>query len=277
MIYFPDLNLDNRFKQERDDAQLARSREPLAPDAPDLNKTDLGKLAKGVGIIAGPVRKPNPNLTVDRGQPTFDFSGYDRDFSTTRKPSVPGAYSGVRLGRGYDLGRVSKEQAEKDLRAAGLSDTQVAVYAGAAGLTGDKARAYLDGFNYSRLSSEARKLGLKGAELNKYVNERAPQTISYEQQKKLFETSYARAEEEAREQFPGYDKFPVPAQTAILDMIHDRGTAALARERPGFVDAARAGKWDEAAVASKRNGAGFERNTWTRELLERASAPPKGK
>lgn len=274
MVYFPKENLDKRFNQERSDAQSARAREPLAP-APDLNKTDLGKLAKGIGIIAGPVRRPDPNLTVDKGQSTYDFSGYDRDFSNTRKASIPGDWSGVRIGRAYDLARVTREQAEKDLRVAGLSDAQVQVYAGAAGLIGEKARAYLNSLNYSRFSGEAQKMGLKGVDLSKYVNDRIPQVISTAQQKKLFEAAYGRAEAEAREQFPGFDRFPEPARAALTDLIYDRGTDALAKERPGLMDAARSEKWDEASVLSKRNGAGFERNRWTRTQFQMAATPPK--
>ncbi|NQT12943.1 MAG: hypothetical protein HQ582_09345, partial [Planctomycetes bacterium] len=137
----------SRYKRELSDVLRAQSREPRPDAASDLNKTALGKISRDLGIIAGPNRSPPKELFVARGQMTFDSSGYDTPYSTTRKPSVPGGYSGVRIGRGYDLVRVTREQAESDLRAAGLSEPQVLLYAGAAGLKGDEARKYLRSLN----------------------------------------------------------------------------------------------------------------------------------
>jgi hypothetical protein len=280
MVYFPNLDLTSRFKRERGDAQAARSREKLDAEAADLNKTKLGELAKGVGIIAGPVRKKSPELFVDRGQPTFEFSGYDRDFSTTRKPAVPNNRSGVRIGRGYDLSRVTKDQALKDLRAAGLSDTQVEIFAKAAGLRGEDARKYLNSFNYARLYQEAKDKGLKGQELNQYTIDNSPNTITLPQQKKLFELSYARAEEEAKTKlFPDFDKYPAAAKEAITDMVFDRGADDLLENRLGFVTAVRDRNWASAADLSKRQGAGVARNEATKKLFESIplDVPPQQK
>lgn len=277
MAYFPKHDLSPRFRRERANALVARARERVAAEAPDLNQTELGKLAKGVGIIAGPVRKKSPDLSVGRGQATFDLSGYDRDFNTTRTPSVPNRRSGVRLGRGYDLARVDRQQAEADLRAAGLSAGQVESLAGAAGLVGDAARRYLDGQNASRLSKEAQDKGLTGAERTRYVNDRVPKTITLAQQRKLFEVQYARAEADARERlFADLDRFPPAAREAVLDLVFDRGADELAKSFPKFVEAVRKKDWAAAAEAAKRNGAGVARNQMVRQKLLGAAQAKAG-
>jgi hypothetical protein len=266
MFYFPKADLSKRFRNERAEALAARRQEQLN-EAPDLNKTKMGQFAKNLGIIAGPVRRKPKELFVDRGQRTFDFSGYDRPFETTRKPAVPNARSGVRIGRGYNLGRLTKQQIEKDLRAAGFSESQIKIFAGAAGLRGDKAREYLNSFNYSRLSGDAHKLGLQAATLSKYVSDNSPATITLEQQKKLFELSYAQAEQGVRSLFPGYDKFPAPAQEAVADMFFDLGAEGLSAI-PGFARAVSQQDWQMAALLSKRNGAGVAHNQAVRQMLQ---------
>ena len=260
-----------RYERERQDALRAHSREPRPGTPPGLNKTALGQLSRRIGIVASPLRSPPKELVVERGQSTFDLSGYDTAYSTTRKPSVPGAYSGVRIGRGYDLVRVSRAQAEADLRAAGLSETQIETYAGAAGLKGEEARKYLDRFSYGPLYTEGQKAGLKGKELSTYIADRSPKTITLEQQKVLFQTSYARAETEVREAFADYADFPAPAREALTDMIFDRGLNELKTALPAFLDHVVKRDWEVAAVMSKRNGAGFERNRVTRQLFESAA------
>jgi hypothetical protein len=267
MFYFPKADLSKRFKRERADALAAHAKEQSLADPPDLNKTALGQLSRNLGLIAAPVRVKPKELFVERGQRSFDFSGYDRDSERTREPSVPNRRSGVHIGRGYDLGRISKGQIEKDLRDVGLSERQVQAYAGAAGLRGDKAYEYLRSLNYSRFSTEARDLGLKGADMAAYIRECIPQRISLAQQKRLFEISYDRAEKNARGLFSNYDKLPKSAQPAVVDMVFDLGPEDLATKLPEFTKAVRDQRLEDAAGASKRNGAGALRNEATRQAL----------
>jgi hypothetical protein len=260
-----------RYKREREDALRAQSREPPRGPPPDLNKTALGQFSRKIGIVASPLRLPPKELFLERGQITFDFSGYDTPYSTTREPSVPGAYSGVRIGRGYDVARVTRTQAQGDLRAAGLSEGQIQTYAGAAGLKGEDARKYLDRFAYGPLYTEAQKAGLKGKDLSNFIADRSPNRITLEQQKALFQRAYERAEKESRDAFPDYAKFPAPARDALTDMVFDRGLDELKTTLPGFVDHVLTQDWEIAAAMSKRNGAGVERNRVTRELFEAAA------
>jgi hypothetical protein len=274
LYYFPKANerdtdsLSRRFRRERADASSAQSKDLRDSD---LNNTSLGKFAKANGIVAAPVRKGDSNLSVEKGQQTFDFSNVGTHPANSLTASVPNSASGVRLGRGYDLGRVTKAQAEKDLKAAGLSDSQIKVIAGAAGLTGEKAREYLKGFNYSRLGAEAKAMGVTGAEVTRYIKENSPQQIEPQSQKKLFEIAYTRAEKDVAELFPGSDKFPDLVKSALVEMVYDRRISEIAKMTT-YVGAVRDQRWDEAAKLSKRNGAGFERNIWTRNLFAQGVA-----
>ncbi len=263
-VWFGGKDLGNRFRDERNDALRGLQREEYEGQ---LRKTALDAVAARVGIIATPVRRPPKELFVDRGQKTFDFSGYETPYENSRGPRVPNDFSGVSIGRGYDLGRVSREQAEDDLRAAGLASPHVDLYAKAAGLRGEQARAYLDGFRSSDVYSAARKEGLKGQDLSRYVQEHTPPTITLGQQKTLFERSYARTETTLRETFPDYARYPGPAREALADMAFTVGAEQLPALYPAFSRAVLEKDWETAAKLSRRKGAGAERNQVTKALL----------
>lgn len=91
---------------------------------------------------------PNhPDLNVAFGQTTFDAEGVEatgRYFS--RVMHWPGGNSGVTIGRGYDMGQRTRLQVISELRHAGVSDEDALFFAGAAGLRGARARAYVEAF-----------------------------------------------------------------------------------------------------------------------------------
>ena len=84
-------------------------------------------------------------LKVRKGQVTFDSEGNDNKKSKyySRKPHVPGRWSGVTIGRGYDLGQKSKKQIIKDLTGAGVSKELATKLAEGAKLKGQQARNFL--------------------------------------------------------------------------------------------------------------------------------------
>ncbi|HWN66614.1 MAG TPA: pesticin C-terminus-like muramidase [Haliangium sp.] len=119
--------------------------------------------AGGEGAQAG-----NDPLQVDRGQLTFDAEGTEGGRFHSRRAHWPGGVSGVTIGRGYDLGQHSATQIQADLAQAGVSAGAASSFAGAAGLTGNAARDWLQA-NRGSLSE-----------------------ISLEQQEALFNIAYAR-------------------------------------------------------------------------------------
>ncbi|OAI57153.1 hypothetical protein AYO47_01785 [Planctomyces sp. SCGC AG-212-M04] len=262
----------DRYKRELGDALSAQASEPDPGVASDLNETALGQFSKSIGIRAAPDRSRR-ELRVDAGQFTFDASGVETFDETSRKPSVPGLYSGVRIGRGYDLSRRSAEQIKSDLMAAGVSEVQAETYAKAAGLKGKDAVTFLEGFSYSAMYSKAQAMGLKGEPLTKFIRENTPQSLTLGQQQSLFALTYARAMEESRTAFRDFERFPPSAKEAVVDMVFDRGLEELRVQKPGFVDHVNTMDWDVAAATSKRNGAGARRNAETRRRLEEAANP----
>src|SRR5262245_22333905 len=108
------------------------------------------------------------DLTVARGQITFDAEGTEGGPNHTRKPHVPTNSSGLTIGRGYDMKAKTAEKIKADLIAAGLSEADAALYAKAAGLSGEKAKEFIK-------------------------NNTLPE-ITLAQQKKLFEIAYAEKE-----------------------------------------------------------------------------------
>lgn len=66
--------------------------------------------------------------------------------------------------------------------------------------------------------------------------------------------------------FPAFDSFPLPAQTAIVDMVYGLGIGKLQRSYPKFCAAVNAQDWAIAAVQCGRNvsmAAFVPRNQWT--------------
>ena len=82
---------------------------------------------------------------MSKGQLTFNSEGNDKKGSKyfSRKPHVPGRWSGVTLGRGYDIGQKLQKQVVKDLVKAGISKTQAEKIAKGAGLKGQKAKNFV--------------------------------------------------------------------------------------------------------------------------------------
>ena len=106
------------------------------------------------------------NFKVDQGQLTFDAEGSEGGKYHTRTAHWPGGASGVTIGRGYDLGAHKAEAIKADMTAAGVAPADAGKYAGAAGLKGKDAKAWLD------------------------KNKDTLPEITPEQQKALFETTY---------------------------------------------------------------------------------------
>eukprot|EP00794_Sanderia_malayensis_P007222 gene7222-8030_t len=125
--------------------------------------------------IRFPTRRTN-YLKVSKGQITFDSEGNNKKTSKyfSRKPHVPSRWSGVTLGRGYDMKHKSQKQVIKDLTKAGVSKTLATKFSKGAGLSGKKATDFL------------KKNHLQGV------------TITGQQQKSLFKISYGRQEAEAK-------------------------------------------------------------------------------
>jgi hypothetical protein len=109
------------------------------------NATPYQRLACLVAIAAasGAAALGGDDFKVPRGQVTFDAEGTEGGAFHSRKPHVPPGASGLTIGRGYDMKERSPAQVEKELRDAGLDEKAAKLSAGAAGLSGDKARAYI--------------------------------------------------------------------------------------------------------------------------------------
>src|SRR5262245_24213702 len=93
-------------------------------------------------VLPALLADPNDFL-VPRGQLTFDAEGQEGGRWHSRKPHVPSDSSGLTIGRGYDMKFRSAEQIMKQLTDAGLSQDSAKLYAGAARLSGEKAREYM--------------------------------------------------------------------------------------------------------------------------------------
>ena len=74
-----------------------------------------------------------------------------------------------------------------------------------------------------------------------------------------------------RKLFPGFDRYPLPAQHAIVDMGYNLGVAKLKHDFPAFVAACRAGNFVDAAKESHRSSCREERNRATADLLGQAA------
>ncbi len=87
----------------------------------------------------------SPLLRVAFGQATFDAEGTEfpgRFFS--RRASWPGTeYSGVTIGRGYDLGSRTQLQVVRELTLAGVSRPEAVLLSGGAGLRGLAAERFV--------------------------------------------------------------------------------------------------------------------------------------
>lgn len=116
--------------------------------------------------------EPGP-LEVDQGQITFDAEGNDRADSIyySRVLHHPGEWSGVTIGRGYDMKLRTAPEILRHMRAAKIDESTAATLSTAAGLSGDDAGAF--------------------------VRRNASIEITHEQQKLLFAIVYAEKEKYA--------------------------------------------------------------------------------
>ena len=87
---------------------------------------------------------PCPNISVNRGQLTFDAEGEDGETGGmlhTRILRVPTDKSGLTIGRGYDMKAKMKKNIEIDLRNAGIDKAKL--LSCAAGLRGKAAKMFI--------------------------------------------------------------------------------------------------------------------------------------
>lgn len=78
------------------------------------------------------------------GQLTFDAEGLEkRGPFFSRTAQVPGVFSGVTIGRGYDMGARSASEIIADLTAAGIDRATAERFAEARGLTGPQAKRFV--------------------------------------------------------------------------------------------------------------------------------------
>jgi GH24 family phage-related lysozyme (muramidase) len=73
--------------------------------------------------------------------------------------------------------------------------------------------------------------------------------------------------------YPGFDRFPRPAQSALLDLAFNLGLGGLGKfHRLGAAVARR--DWDTAAIQSSRRTSRPERNEWTAAKFRHAAGEP---
>ena len=84
------------------------------------------------------------STTVEIGQLTFDAEGMEGGKYHSRIPHYPGGVSGITVGRGYDLGKHTKEQIIADFKAIGFSQADAEKFSKFAGVTGVDALNLID-------------------------------------------------------------------------------------------------------------------------------------
>ena len=115
------------------------------------------------------------HFSVRKGQLTFDAEGCEnRGPYFSRKPHVPGAYSGVTIGRGYDLSQRHPNDVVRDLSQCGIPKRTAEQLSKSCGSKGSHAKKAVD---HHRLSTIE---------------------ITPEQQKKLFEKAYGELEQDVK-------------------------------------------------------------------------------
>ncbi len=90
---------------------------------------------------------------VPLGQLTFNAEGIERLGSKyhSRVPHVPGRWSGVTIGRGYDMGQRSRDGIRTDLRQAGMTARVANRLASCSGFIGSRAKAHIDSPEFRNL------------------------------------------------------------------------------------------------------------------------------
>lgn len=85
------------------------------------------------------------DFAVPVGQLTFDAEGLEtRGPYFSRTPHVPGPWSGITIGRGYDMRERSENEIIEDLSKAGVSQDRAQQLATCRGLSGNSAKEYLE-------------------------------------------------------------------------------------------------------------------------------------
>lgn len=130
----------------------------LLREANGISEREASRLRPGRGLVVPPALRPVDRkapavqpvtaegaAVVPLGQVTFDAEGQEAPGASThsRRPHVPSDSSGVTIGRGFDMGRRRAGQVRAQLEAAGVPRDTASVFAQAAGLTGDDARAFV--------------------------------------------------------------------------------------------------------------------------------------
>lgn len=167
MEEYYEILIDGRKATEAPTAEKAAS---LVADYTLVYK----KPATSRGPFTRPKAKSADPLKVDAGQVTFDAEGNDdpKSIYYSRRLHWPKGGSGATIGRGYDMKERSKASIIADLTAAGLSPADAKKYAEGA--------------------------GLQGAAAEKFVadNKGVLPELTREQQKKLFDITYAQTKKD---------------------------------------------------------------------------------
>ena len=112
-------------------------------------------------------------FVVPKGQLTFDAEGSEtRGRYFSRVPHVPGPWSGVTIGRGYDMKEKSGDKIRSDLIAAAVDPETAEKLASASSLSGDQAKKFIRAHKLDQIE------------------------INPEQQKKLFIATYDELEKD---------------------------------------------------------------------------------
>ena len=74
-----------------------------------------------------------------------------------------------------------------------------------------------------------------------------------------------------RRLLPKFDRYPLPAQRALVDMAYNLGVGKLGKKFPAFIKACRDGNFALAADESRRSSSRKERNDETRDLFLEAA------
>jgi hypothetical protein len=86
----------------------------------------------------------------------------------------------------------------------------------------------------------------------------------------LLDSRIEQFKTELRLHFPKFDKYPLSAQFALLDLAFNLGTRGLVNKFPSFRKAVEAGDWERAAKESNRPQVSALRNATVRKWLEEA-------
>jgi len=112
--------------------------------APDGNVGISGRTFRTLKVTLSNVLKDGLALVKPTiGIVTFNSEGMEGGFYHSRTLHVPGAWSGLTIGRGYDMKTKSAIKIQNELIKAGVSSFDARVLGGANGLSGANARQYI--------------------------------------------------------------------------------------------------------------------------------------